>query len=85
MHALTTFIGFKFAWVMLPVIYCHVTLQVYKSKICHFQVAPSLRFKARVSEAIDKKPFFFVLSLTLIVRVFGTRNGLLGLMVSLQF
>ena len=65
---------------MLPVIYCHVTLQVYKSKICHFQVAPSLRFKARVSEAIDKKLFFFfVLSLTLIVRVFGTREWLIRL------
>ena len=69
-------------------IYCQVTLQVYKSKISHFQVAPSLCFKARVSEAIDKNHFHkkgFVVSLTLIVRVFGTRNGLLGLMVSLQF
>ena len=64
---------------MLPVVYYHVTLQVYKSKICHFQVAPSLRFKARVSEAIDKKLFFFVLSLTLIVRVFGTREWLIRL------
>ena len=45
---------------MLPVIYCHVTLQVYKSKIWHFQVDPSLRFKARVSEAIDKKTFSFL-------------------------
>ena len=62
---------------MLPVIYCHVTLQVYKSKICHFQVAPSLCFKALVSEAIDKNHFHkkdFVLSLTLKVRVFGTRE-----------
>ena len=77
MHALTTFLVFKFAWVMLPVIYCRVTLQVYKSKISHFQVAPSLRFKARVSEAIDKNHFHkkgFVVSLTLIVRVFGTRK-----------
>ena len=45
---------------MLPVIYCHVTLQVYKSKIWHFQVDLSLRFKARVSEAIDKKTFSFL-------------------------
>ena len=61
---------------MLPVIYFYVNLnlQAYKSKICHFQVAPCL--KARVSEAIDKNHFHkkgFVLSLTLKVRVFGTR------------
>ena len=62
---------------MLPVIYCYVNLQAYKSKICHFQVASSLCFKARVSEAIDKNHFHkkgFVLSLTLKVRVFGTRE-----------
>ena len=49
----------------------------YKSKICHFQVAPSLCFKALVSEAIDKNHFHkkdFELSLTLKVRVFGTRE-----------
>ena len=41
----------------------------------HFQVAPCL--KARVSEAIDKNHFLkkgFELSLTLKVRVFGTRE-----------